>query len=176
MLSDRTSALPSKVAASLFFGELQPQRATAERHCKEQHLQIKGNIQQVVGGLATLERSGELNQAQSASAERWYRDYVMGVIGARDPDQRSSGKAPDIHASMLARTAAVTRCRAVREGLGMCGELRLKLFLVDELTFSAIAARLLPSDGNGRKKIAAQLSFLLEQLTELYGRLDGLRR
>lgn len=126
----------------------------------------------MTGGLTLLARTGDIDQAQSAAAERWYRDYVMGVIGARDPEAATSGRAPDIHARMLARTAAVARCRSVRNGLGLCGEMRLKLLLVDELSFSSIATSLLPGDVNGRKKIAAQMSFLLEQLAELYQHLD----
>ena len=150
----------------------QPERASAERSSKGQTLVIQDNVQRVVGALAPLARNGDIDQAQTSAAERWYRDYVMGVIGARDPEAKRSGKAPDLHASMLARAAAVTRCRAVRNGLGLCGELRLRLLLIDELSFSSIANRLFPGDVNGRKKIAAQMAFLLEQLAELYLALD----
>ena len=148
------------------------ERAPRERLGKGQEIRVKDEVQQVVNGLATLAKSGEIDQAQSSAAERWYRDYVMGVVGARDPETRRSGRAPDIHAAMLARTAAIGRCRTVRQGLGLCGEVRLKLLLIDELSFSAIATKLLPGDVNGRKKIAAQMSLLLEQLAELYAKLD----
>lgn len=148
------------------------QRVTPERLSKEQQFRIKDNIQCIVGAVSVLLRAEEIDQAQAGAAERWYRDYVMGVIGARDPEQRGSGKAPDVHASMLSRTAAIARCRVVREGLGSCGEERLKLFLIDELTFSAIAGRLFPGDGNGRKKIAAQIVFILQQLAEIYHLID----
>ena len=151
------------------------ERAPKERLGKGQEVRIRDDVQQIVTGLTTLAKCGEIDQAQSSAAERWYRDYVMGVVGARDPEARGSGKAPDVHASMLARTAAIGRCRAVRQGLGLCGEIRLKFLLVDELSFSAIAAKLLPGDVNGRKKIAAQVSFLLEQLAELYAELDQQR-
>ena len=151
------------------------ERAPRERLGKGQEVRIRDDVQQIVTGVTTLAKCGDIDQAQSSAAERWYRDYVMGVVGARDPEARSSGKAPDVHASMLARTAAIGRCRAVRQGLGLCGEIRLRLLLVDELSFSAIAAELLPGDVNGRKKIAAQMSFLLEQLAELYAELDRQR-
>lgn len=147
-------------------------RAPDERSLKGQTLVVRGGVQYVVGVLATLARNGDIDQAQSSAAERWYRDYVMGVMGARDPEAQRSGKAPDIHASMIARTAAVGRCRGVRNGLGLCSEVRLKLLLIDELSFSVIATRLFPGDVNGRKKIAAQMAFLLEQLAELYRTLD----
>ncbi len=151
------------------------ERAPRERLGKGQEVRIRDEVQQIVTGLTTLAKCGDIDQTQSSAAERWYRDYVMGVVGARDPETRNSGKAPDVHASMLARTAAIGRCRAVRQGLGLCGEIRLRLLLVDELSFSAIAAKLLPGDVNGRKKIAAQMSFLLEQLSELYAELDRQR-
>ena len=162
----------SRVLTSVLLGG---ERATRERLGKGQDIRIKDEVQQVVSGLATLAKSGDIGQAHSSAAERWYRDYVMGVMGARDPEARRSGKAPDPHAAMLARTAAVGRCRAVRRGLGLCGEIRLKLLLIDEFSFSAIAGKLLPGDVNGRKKIAAQMSFLLEQLAELYAELDRQR-
>ena len=150
----------------------QPARAPLERGFKGQMLIVQDDVQRIVGALAALARSGDIDQAQSSAAERWYRDYVMGVVGARDPEGGRSGRAPDIHASMLARSAAVGRCRMVRNGLGFCGEVRLRLLLIDELSFSAIAAKLLPDDVNGRKKIAAQMALLLEQLSELYMTLD----
>lgn len=174
----RTTSIKTVDAPTSCAGDMVPyraDRAPAERIGKGQDIRVEEDVQRVVGGLATLARAGDIDQAQSSAAERWYRDYVMGVIGARDPEARRSGKAPDIHGSMLARTAAVARCRSVKDGLGLCGEIRLKLLLVDELSFSAIAGKLLPGDINGRKKIAAQMAFLLEQLTEFYAAMDRRR-
>lgn len=148
------------------------ERATPERLEKGQQFRLDGSVQRIVGSLSALSKAGEIDQAHHAAAERWYRDYVMGVVGARDPEARKSGRAPDIHAAMLARTAAVTRCRGVRNALGLCGEIRFKLLLIDELSFSAIAVKLFPGDVNGRKKIAAQVMFLLEQLVEHYAAID----
>lgn len=151
------------------------ERATPERLGKGQDVRIEDNVQRLVGGVASLIGIGDVDKATTSAAERWYRDYVMGVIGARDPEARGSGRAPDIHASMLARAAAIARCRTVREGLGLCSEIRLKLLLVDELSFSMIAEKLLPGDTNGRKKIAAQMALLLEQLAEQYMSIDRRR-
>ena len=147
-------------------------RAPPERGTKGQRLVIHENVQRVTSGLSLLNGSGEVSAEQATAAERWYKDYVMGVVGARDPEARKSGRAPDLHAAMLARTAAVGRCRFVRQALGLCGEMRLKLLLVEELSFSAIATVLLPNDTNGRKKVAAQFLLLLEQLTEIYETFD----
>ena len=74
-------------------------RASVERLRKGQEIHVRQNVQQVVGGLASLTRAGDIGEAQSSAAERWYRDYVMGIVGARDPEARSSGRAPDIHAA-----------------------------------------------------------------------------
>ncbi len=170
----RANMMPVDAPVSRMMTSVMPggERAPRERLGKGQEIRVKDEVQQIVTGLATLARSGDIDQTQSSAAERWYRDYVMGVVGARDPEARRSGKAPDVHAAMLARTAAIGRCRVVRQGLGLCGEVRLNLLLIDELSFSAIASKLLPGDVNGRKKIAAQMSFLLEQLAELYMELD----
>lgn len=147
-------------------------RATPERMQKGNDFHILGGVQRLCGPLAALHRSGDIDNSQVAAADRWYRDYVLGVEGARDPDSARSGKARDFHAGMLSRVAACARYRNVREALGFCTEVRLRLLLVDELSFSAIAEKLMPNDVNGRKKVAAQMVFLLEQLTEHYDALD----
>ena len=147
-------------------------RASPERLSKGNDFRIFEGIQRLHGPLAALHRSGEIGDVHVAMADRWYRDYVLGVEGARDPDSDRSGKARDFHAGMLARVAACARHRSVREALGLCAEIRLRLFLVDELSFSSIAEKLMPKDVNGRKKMAAQMTLLLEQLAEHYGRTD----
>lgn len=101
---------------------LLPDRAPAQRLRKGQVLRVQDDVQRVVGGLVTLNKAGDVTQDQVNAAERWYRDYVMGVIGARDPERKSSGKAPDIHAAMLSRTHAIGRCKFVREFLVCAGK------------------------------------------------------
>ncbi len=147
-------------------------RASPERLRKGNHFRILEGVQRLHGPLAALHRSGEIGDVHVAVADRWYRDYVLGVEGARDPDSTRSGKARDFHAGMLARVAACARHRSVRDALGLCAEIRLRLFLVDELSFSSIAEKLMPKDVNGRKKVAAQMAFLLEQLAEHYDTMD----
>lgn len=170
------SALERQIDCSRHSDILKAQRTPHERLRKGQDFRINDDVQRLIGGVAALAQSGEIGQAHADAAERWHRDYVMGVIGARDPEARGSGKAPDLHAAMLARTAAIGRCRVVRQSLGACGEIRLRMLLIDELSFSATAAKLLPGEANGRKKIAAQMSFLLEQLAEHYHLLDQARK
>ncbi len=121
-----------------------------------------------LGSLAALARSGDIGDRHLTAADQWCRDWVIGVEGARDPRGRLTGKAPDIHARMLARVAARSRCSAVRQSLGRAAEQRLILLLVNELPFTEIGRRLLPGDSNSRKKIAAQTALLLELLAEHY--------
>ena len=147
-------------------------RATPERHRKGNEFRVQDGLQRICGPISSLHRSGEIGDGHVAAANRWYRDFVLGVEGARDPDSARSGKARDFHAGMLARVAACTRYRGVREALGFCSEVRLRLMLVDELSFSVMAEKLMPGDINGRKKIAAQMTFLLEQLAEHYDMVD----
>ena len=148
-------------------------RATPERLRKGNNFHVVDRVQRLCGPLAALHRAGDIENSHVAAADRWYRDYVLGVEGARDPDTARSGKARDFHAGMLARVAACTRYRAVRKALGFCTEVRLRLLLVDELSFSAIAEKLMPRDINGRKKVAAQMAFVLEQLAEHYDAHDN---
>ena len=151
-------------------------RATPERVAKASTSTVTAGVQRLTGPLLALHRAGDIEGHHVAAADRWYRDYVLGVEGARDPEATSTGRAPDIHAGMLSRVAACGRHRDVSEALGLCAEVRLRLMLIDELSFSAIADKLMPKDVNGRKKIAAQMIFLLEQLAEHYARLDQERR
>ena len=147
-------------------------RASPERLLKGNDFRVVEGVLRLHAPLAALHRSGEIGDVHVAAANRWYRDYVLGVEGARDPEAGRSGKARDFHAGMLARVAACARHRGVRDALGLCAEIRLRLFLSDELSFSSIAEKLMPRDVNGRKKVAAQLSFLLEQLAEHYENID----
>ncbi|MCQ8242484.1 hypothetical protein [Rhizosaccharibacter radicis] len=85
---------------------VKPGRATVERLAKSQVFRIEEGVQRIASSVQAMLRSGDIEASHVDAAERWYRDYVMGVVGARDPEARKSGRAPDIHAAMLARTAA----------------------------------------------------------------------
>ncbi len=163
---------PVKMSIHLSVERYLENRATPERLRKGSDFRILDGMQRLCGPLSALHRSGEIGDSHVAAADRWYRDYVLGVEGARDPDSRRSGKSGDYHAGMLSRVAACTRYRGVRDALGFCTEVRLRLLLLDELSFSAIAEKLMPKDVNGRKKVAAQMVFLLEQLAEHYEVID----
>ena len=169
-------AMPVHTSAASSVERYLGERASPERQDKGSNFRVVEGVQRLWGPISALHRSGDIDDCHVVAADRWYRDFVLGVEGARDPEARRSGKAGDIHAGMLSRVAACERHREVREALGFCGEIRLHLMLVEELSFSSIADKLLPGDVNGRKKVAAQMVFLLEQLVEHYASLDQRRR
>ena len=166
----RPASIPMSAGCSV--GSEPVGRASPERLKKGNDFKVFEGTQRLCGPIVALQRSGEIDGSHVSAAERWYRDYVLGVEGVKDPEARRTGKAPDIHAGMLSRVAACERHRGVRNALGFCAEVRLRLMLLDELSFSAMAERLMPKDGNGRKKVAAQMAFLLEQLAEHYQAVD----
>ena len=144
------------------------------RHATE--ISVVDGVQQIVGALASLRRSGEIDDCHVAAANRWYRDWVMGVEGASDPSTRRSGQAADAHARMLTRVAACARCTEVRRCLGAIAENRLRMIVLDELSFSEVGRRLMPGDVNSRKKVAAQTVLLLDMLAEHYASGDRAKR
>jgi hypothetical protein len=179
MIIDSKSRLRPAPAQMSMIGDVPDEAdcgASIYRRAKAAEVERVGKCDRFRGALAALHRAGEIDDAHVGAADRWAADYIFGVMGARDPERKSSGKAPDLHAQMLSRSAAVARCRLVRSSLGFCSEVRLKMLLVEELSFSAMAEKLLPGDGNGRKKIAAQATLLLEQLTEFYFHYDRQRK
>ncbi len=149
---------------------------TAERRRHACEVVENGPFQYVTGAVAALRRSGEIGDSHVDAANRWYRDWVMGIEGAVDPSASRSGKAGDAHARMLSRVAAAARCSDVRHSLGSLAELRLRFVVLEELSFSEIGRRLMPGDVNSRKKIAAQTVLLLEMLAEHYHVRDAPRR
>ncbi len=150
--------------------------ATSERRQHAAEIVTTNGVQQVLGALASLQRTGEISDCHVEAANRWYRDWIMGIEGAHDPFSERSGKAPDAHVRMLSRVAACGRCSDVRRSLGQRAEDRLRLILLEELSFSEIGRRLLPGDGNARRKIAAQTVLLLEMLADHYASRDRVGR
>jgi hypothetical protein len=70
----------------------------------------------VVSNLERMERHGHVTHRQGAAGRQLYRDYVLGVCGARDRDAAVSGSSPGGYAD--AQLDAVTRYRTVRDRLG----------------------------------------------------------
>lgn len=133
-------------------------------------------VRRVVGAVGLMWKRDEISDAEHAAAERWYRDYATGVLGGRDPSESRSTGGADAHDAQIARIHAVARCAAVRAAIGFCGEVRLKAVMIDELTFVAMAHRLLPGKAGGERLIKSQVQLILEQLAEHYDAADQARR
>ena len=109
-----------------------------------------------------------LEYRQLEAARRWQHDWLLGAATVSDGEPISADQAADRHTAMLARVAASTRCRAVRRFLGERAERHLRLLLVETMSFSEVARLLMPGDIDGRKKVAAQASLLLDILASHY--------
>ena len=132
-------------------------------------------VRRVVGAVGLMWKKGEIEDAEHAAAERWYRDYATGVLGGRDPKEGRCTGGADAHDVQIARLSATTRSIAARRVIGFCGEVRMKAVMVDELTFVAAASRLMPGKSGGERLIKAQVELILKQLVEHYGAVDRAR-
>jgi len=132
--------------------------------------------ERVSSGVTRLRAAGDIGDAEVIAAHRWWQDYAEGVEGARDPERSGSGGASDQHVTMLVRAQAIGRHRAVTEILGDGMTVRLVAFLVDELSFAALADRFMPGRADGRKRMATQMATLLTMLAGLYASIDRRRK
>lgn len=116
-----------------------------------------------------LLNAGDITQPAADAAERWYRDYVFGYCDYKEFLQtapKASITRHDAVSWQMMRGKAMARITAVRNALGLCAHQRLRMLLVDELSFRAMGAALFPalSASSAQRKIAAQCALLLEQL------------
>lgn len=123
----------------------------------------------VLRTVQALLQAGDITQPAADAAERWYRDYVFGYCDYVEfSDQHRPGTLTrhDAVSWQLVRARAMARVTDVREALGLCAHQRLRMLLVDELSFRAMGEALFPaiSAGSSQRKIAAQCALLLEQL------------
>ncbi|AQS88251.1 hypothetical protein AA101099_1792 [Neoasaia chiangmaiensis NBRC 101099] len=120
-------------------------------------------------GLYGLLKNQTITEAHVAAAECWAKDYETGVMGASDPDRARHSKRGDIHDMMIARSAAMGRCQAVKKNLGALAEQYLIWLTIDGLSMSALAAKA----GKDRKLVTGAVEFLLEQLVEFFDGQPG---
>ncbi|PCD79840.1 hypothetical protein CO710_05950 [Acetobacter orleanensis] len=123
----------------------------------------------VLRTVQALLQVGDITQLAADAAERWYRDYVFGYcdyVEFSDQHRPSTLTRHDAVSWQLVRARAMARITAVRDALGLCAHQRLRMLLVDELSFRAMGEALFPaiSAGSSQRKIAAQCALLLEQL------------
>lgn len=144
---------------------------TPERLAKSEWV---GNApKRVLVTVQALLNAGDITQEAANAAERWYRDYVFGACGYKEfsPDHVADTTTRHDDVSwQVVRANAWGRVVDVRQALGVCAHQRLRMMLVDELSFRAMGEMFFPkiSSDLGRKKIGAQCAMLLEQLSEFY--------
>ncbi|WP_233133372.1 MULTISPECIES: hypothetical protein [Acetobacter] len=123
----------------------------------------------VLRTVQALLHAGDITQSAADAGERWYQNYVFGYCNYTEwPEnfQRVSLTRHDQVSWQLLRAQAMTRVTLVREALGLCAHQRLRMMLVDELSFRAMGSALFPalSASSAQRKVAAQCALLLEQL------------
>ncbi|MFT9399751.1 hypothetical protein [Acetobacter sp.] len=144
--------------------ECQP---TPERRTHSQFVGSKPA--RVLRTVQALLNAGDISQTAADAAERWYQDYVFGYCDYKQfsPEFRPSTLTRhDAVSWQMVRGKAMGRITDVQQALGLCAHQRLRMMLVDELSFRAMGAALFPtlSASSAQRKIAAQCALLLEQL------------
>lgn len=144
--------------------EFQP---TPERRTHSQFVGSKPA--RVLRTVQALLNAGDISQTAADAAERWYQDYVFGYCDYKEfsPEFRPSTLTRhDAVSWQMVRGKAMGRITDVQQALGLCAHQRLRMMLVDELSFRAMGAALFPtlSASSAQRKIAAQCALLLEQL------------
>lgn len=114
-------------------------------------------------GLFSLLRSGTITQRHVDSAQKWARDVETGIMGAADPERRSTGQGT-LEDCLLARSAAVARCEGVRRNLGRYAADLLVLLVIDGLSLARIAQIY----GKNRQVMTGSVELMLDQLADYY--------
>lgn len=127
----------------------------------------------VLTTVQALLNAGDIGQDAANAAERWYRDWMFareGVADCAPVPQAESTTRHDAVSWQLVRGRASARLTDVRAALGGCGEVRLCLMMVRELSFSQMGKILFPhlSEARARLKVSAQCAMVLEQLESFY--------
>lgn len=157
-----SSSLRSATPPSVMEVAPTPERLTHSEFVGTHPMRVRRTVQ-------ALLNAGDITQSAADAAERWYQDYVFGYCDYKEfsQDHRPSTLTKhDAVSWQMVRGKAVARITSVREALGLCAHQRLRMMLVDELSFRAMGAALFPqlSASSAQRKIAAQCALLLEQL------------
>ena len=128
----------------------------------------------VASGVQLLRHAGCIGDAELDSAERFSRDYLLGVEGVRQPSGAMRSGSADAHDVALARAVSITRHRAIAEVLGPRMTQWLVSFLVLDFTFVAMSDAYWPGQ-RGREEMRGGMVTLLVLLSRLYAALDRKR-
>lgn len=134
---------------------------------------VSGGPVRVLTTVQALLNAHDITQDAANAAERWYRDWVFAYVGHIEYPAHHTPNTLTRHDDVswqMTRAHAAGRLADVRHALGACSEVRLKLMLVDEMSFMQIGRIIFPhlSDARARLKVSAQCAMLLEQLEGFY--------
>ena len=129
----------------------------------------------VASGVQSLRDAKVIDNSEVAAANRFRDDYIRGIEGVREPTLAMRSGSADAHDVAIARAMAVGRHREIAGWLGSRMTGWLVAFLVEDLTFVAMAERYWPGEA-GRKEMRGSMMTMLVLLSHLYAALDRRRK
>ncbi|GBQ06958.1 hypothetical protein [Saccharibacter floricola] len=147
-------------------------KPTKERIAKDDY-ETFGKKRLKLNTVKALHRAGDIGGEEVTAARRWLEDFVFADYGYADYTQEPLDKdyiRGNLHTFTISRSHASARIGEVQDVLGLCAHIRLKMLLVDELSFSAMGRELYPQKGKteANAHARAQCALLLEQLAGFY--------
>lgn len=89
-------------------------------------------------GVVALRRSGKIGDAEVLTAERWLRDYTLGVHGYFDSEPGRAAGGGDAHTAGFARAKAADAYRSAAQAVGRFGDSVLRSLVANDLSVSAL--------------------------------------
>ncbi|NPD67279.1 hypothetical protein HN018_06790 [Lichenicola cladoniae] len=131
---------------------------------------VYGRATRVARGVATLQRSGKIDSEEVKAAERYTREYEYGMSRMRLASLESGrgGTGGNAQGVSDAQLDAQTSVRLVRQALGAEAEARLRLLLIEDVSFAKMAEALVPASKKGDEEMKAQAAILLTVLAAHY--------
>ena len=143
--------------------------APAERWQHGTVAEVIEGRQQIARPVLALRKSGRIGDAEVEAAGRFYRDYALGMFGARDAmASGSGGGAQGFSAAMI---DALTGYRAACQALGNYHTDLLRVVVVEECSLTAFAGR----SARHRERAAQSVAEALKALADHYAKVDGAR-
>lgn len=93
-------------------------------------------------GVTALRRSGKIGDAEVLAAERWLRDYTLGVHGYFDSEPGRASGGGDAHTAGFARAKAADAYRSAAQAVGRFGDSVLRELIAADHSIRGMAAYL----------------------------------
>lgn len=132
-----------------------------------------GRPHRVVTALDALLKSGDISDEAYAAARKWRRDYLFARFGYQEISSQRLGTTYYKHDEISWRMtrAEVWRTLAeIRTAIGAEAHRRLEWGLIEEVSFTQMAAKIMPHRrvDDARKRVSAQFALTLSRLDEVY--------